>query len=84
MSRTGRFSLRAKLARSLPKKRIGGGVGYYFKIYRPKHQRAESENDFDYSEESGSDKAEDLEQPDELPESENEDGNSENGGGGEV
>ncbi len=26
---------------------IGGGAGYYFKIYRPKHQRAESEDDFD-------------------------------------
>ena len=63
---------------------IGGGVGYYFKIYRPKHQRAESEDDFDYGEENGSDDAEDAEQPDELPESENEDGGSESGGGGEA
>ena len=60
---------------------IGGGAGYYFKIYRPKHQRAESEDDFDYGEENGSD---DVEQPDELPENENEDGNSESGGGGEA
>ncbi len=62
---------------------IGGGAGYYFKIYRPKHQRAESEDDFDYADENGSNDAEDL-GSDELPESENGDGNSESGGGGEV
>jgi hypothetical protein len=55
---------------------IGSGAGYYFKIYRPKHQRAESEDDFDYSDENGSDDAKDSEQPDELPESENEDAES--------
>lgn len=63
---------------------IGGGAGYYFKIYRPKHQRAESEDDLDYGEEDGPDDAEDAEQPGELPESENEDGDSESGGGGEA
>lgn len=62
---------------------IGGGAGYYFKIYRPKHQRAESEDDFDYTDENGSDDAEDSES-DELPESENGDGDSESGGGGEA
>ena len=62
---------------------IGGGAGYYFKIYRPKHQRAESEDDFDYTDENGSDDAENLES-DEMPESENEDGDSESGGGGEA
>ena len=46
---------------------IGGGAGYYFKIYRPKHQGAESEDDFDYGNESGIDDAEDAEQDDELP-----------------
>lgn len=60
---------------------IGGGAGYYFKIYRPKHQRAESEDDFDYSEENGTDDVEDSEQPDELPQNEDED---ENGGDGEA
>ena len=63
---------------------IGGGAGYYFKIYRPKHQRAESEDDFDYSEENGPEDTEDSEQPDELPENENEDGDGESGGGGEA
>lgn len=58
---------------------IGGGAGYYFKIYRPKHQRAESKDDFDYGEENVLD---DAERPDELPESENEDGES--GGDGEA
>jgi hypothetical protein len=60
---------------------IGGAAGYYFKIYRPKHQRAESEDDFDYTDENGSDDAEESES-DELPESENEDGES--GGDGEA
>lgn len=46
---------------------IGGGAGYYFKIYRPKHQGTESEDDFDYGNESGIDDAEDAEQDDELP-----------------
>jgi len=63
---------------------IGGGAGYYFKIYRPKHQRAESEDDLDYGEENGPDDAEDAEQPGELPESDNEDGDSESGGGGKA
>lgn len=36
---------------------IGGGAGYYFKIYRPKHKRAGMEEDDDYSpmDEKGSD-----------------------------
>lgn len=63
---------------------IGGGAGYYFKIYRPKHQRAESEDDFDYTDENGSDDTENSEQPDDLPENENEDGDGESGGGGEA
>ncbi len=46
---------------------IGGGAGYYFKIYRPKHQQADSEDDFDYSDETDLDGAEDTEQADELP-----------------
>ncbi|MFA7462669.1 MAG: DUF4366 domain-containing protein, partial [Anaerovoracaceae bacterium] len=46
---------------------IGGGAGYYFRIYRPKHQGTESEDDFDYGNESGIDYAEDTEQDDELP-----------------
>jgi len=46
---------------------IGGGAGYYFKIYRPKHQGAESEDDFDYNDESSLDDAEDAEPSDELP-----------------
>lgn len=46
---------------------IGGGAGYYFKIYRPKHQQADSEDDFDYSEEADLYDAEDTEQADELP-----------------
>ena len=62
---------------------IGGGAGYYFKIYRPKHQRAESEDDFDYADENGSDDAEDSES-DELPDSENGDSDSESGGDGEA
>lgn len=62
---------------------IGGGAGYYFKIYRPKHQRAESDDDFDYTDENGSDDAENLES-DELPESENEDSDGESDGGGEA
>lgn len=61
---------------------IGGGAGYYFKIYRPKHQKAEGEDDFDYAEENGPDDAEDSEQPDELPGSENE--NGESSGDGEA
>ena len=61
---------------------IGGGAGYYFKIYRPKHQRAESEDDADYSEENSPDDAEDAEQPSEQ--SPNEDEDSENGGDGEA
>ncbi len=60
---------------------IGGGAGYYFKIYRPKHQRAESEDELDYGEENGPDDAEDAEQPGELPQNEGED---ENGGDDEA
>ena len=52
---------------------IGGGAGYYFKIYRPKHQQADSEDDFDYSDESNPDDAENAEQADELPPWEDED-----------
>ncbi len=52
---------------------IGGGAGYYFKIYRPKHQQADSEDDFDYSDESGLDDMEASEQADELPPWEDED-----------
>lgn len=61
---------------------IGGGAGYYFKIYRPKHQRADSEDELDYSDENGSDIAEDSEQSDELPPSEDE--GDESDGDGEV
>ena len=46
---------------------IGGGAGYYFKIYRPKHQGAESEDDFDYGDESNLYDTEDTEKDDELP-----------------
>lgn len=46
---------------------IGGGAGYYFKIYRPKHQGADSEDDFDYNDESSPDDAEDAGQDNELP-----------------
>jgi hypothetical protein len=45
---------------------IGGGAGYYFKIYRPKHQQADREDDFDYSEEADLYDADDTEQADEL------------------
>lgn len=44
---------------------IGGGAGYYFKVYRPKHEQADHEDDFDYSEEA---ELYDTEQDDELPE----------------
>lgn len=44
---------------------VGGGGGYYFKIYRPKHEQADQEEDFDYSEEAD---LYDTEQDDELPE----------------
>ena len=53
---------------------IGGGTGYYFKIYRPKHQKADSEDDFDYSDESSLDNAEDAEPSDGLPPWDDEDG----------
>lgn len=53
---------------------IGGGAGYYFKIYRPKHQGTEIEDDFDYGSESGIDDAEDAEPDDELPPWEDGDG----------
>ena len=46
---------------------IGGGAGYYFKIYRPKHQGTESEDDFDYGNESDIEDMGDAEQDDELP-----------------
>jgi hypothetical protein len=46
---------------------IGGGAGYYFKIYRPKHQRADIEDDFDYVEENSFEDMENEEQDDELP-----------------
>ena len=46
---------------------IGGGAGYYFKIYRPKHQGAESEDNFDYGDESNLYDTEDAEPSDELP-----------------
>jgi hypothetical protein len=46
---------------------IGGGAGYYFKIYRPKHQGADSEDAFDYNDESSLDDAEDAGQDSELP-----------------
>jgi len=59
---------------------IGGGVGYYFKIYRPKHQRADSEDDLDYSDENSPEDAEDSEQSDELPPSENKGGESDGDG----
>ena len=53
---------------------IGGGAGYYFKIYHPKHQKAGSEDDFDYSDESSLDNAEDAEPSDGLPPWDDEDG----------
>lgn len=54
---------------------IGGGAGYYFKIYRPKHEQADQEDDFDYSEEAD---LYDTEQDDELPElEEDQDGDDE-------
>lgn len=54
---------------------IGGGAGYYFKIYRPKHEQADQEDDFDYSEEAD---LYDTEQDDELPElEEDQDGDGE-------
>lgn len=57
---------------------IGGGAGYYFKIYRPKHEQADPEDDFDYSEEADLYDTEDMEQADELPElEENQDGDGE-------
>lgn len=32
---------------------VGGGVGYYFKVYRPKHEAAElDEDDYDYEDEA--------------------------------
>lgn len=43
---------------------VGGGAGYYFKIYRPRKQRAESEEESDYSAEETPDDAEDG---DDLP-----------------
>lgn len=46
---------------------IGGGARYYFKIYRPKHQGTDSEDDFDYNDESSPDDAEDAGQDSELP-----------------
>lgn len=52
---------------------IGGGAGYYFKIYRPKHQKADSEDDFDYGGESDFEDMESEEQPDEQPPWEDED-----------
>lgn len=53
---------------------ISGGAGYYFKLYRPKHQKADSEDDFDYGDESSLDDAEDVEPSDEQPPWEDEDG----------
>ncbi len=53
---------------------IGGGAGYYFKIYRPKHQKADSEDDFDYSDESSLGDAEGAEPSDGLPPWDDEDG----------
>lgn len=52
---------------------IGGGAGYYFKIYRPRKQRAESEEDADYGMEETSYDTENVEQSDELPPWEDED-----------
>lgn len=49
---------------------IGGGAGYYFKVYRPKKQRAESEEETDYIPEES---AYDVEESDELPPWEDED-----------
>lgn len=46
---------------------IGGGAGYYFKIYRPKHQKLDSEDDFDYDDENGLYDTESIEQSDDLP-----------------
>lgn len=54
---------------------IGGGAGYYFNIYRPKHEQTDQEDDFDYSEEAD---LYDTEQDDELPElEEDQDGDGE-------
>ena len=59
---------------------IGGGAGYYFKIYRPKHQQADSEDELDYSDENGSDDTENSEQSGELPLSEDKGGESDGDG----
>ena len=32
---------------------VGGGIGYYFKVYRPKHEAADlDEDDYDYEDEA--------------------------------
>ncbi len=50
---------------------IGGGAGYYVKIYRQKHQQADSEDDFDYNDEADLYDAEDTEEVDVPWEDEN-------------
>jgi hypothetical protein len=56
---------------------FGGGIGYYFKIYRPKHRQADSEDDLDYDSENDSDDSQDSEQSDDRPPWEDDDGDDE-------
>ena len=43
--------------------RTGGGAGYYFKIYKPKHQAPDLEDDYcEYEEEAPEEVAEDYEE----------------------
>ena len=56
---------------------IGGGIGYYFKIYRPKHRQADSEDDLDYGSEDNPGDPQDSEQSDDRPPWEDDDGDDE-------
>lgn len=55
---------------------IGGGAGYYVKIYRPKKQRADSEEEADYLPEESSFESEDT---DDLPPWEDKDSEDDQG-----
>lgn len=45
----------------------GGGAGYYFKIYRPKQQQADVEEDYDYGADEADPYGEDAEPEDDSP-----------------
>jgi len=45
----------------------GGGAAYYFKIYRPKQQQADNEEDYDYSADEADTYGEDAEPEDDSP-----------------